>query len=206
MNDTFDPGVTAELLVDGGVENMNRGVDELVERGLLQRVLAMVDISVSNSLIEAWWRALKHNWLFLQPMDTAATVRREVAFYVEEHNRAIPHSAFKGQTPDEIYFGKGDGVPDPLAEARAEARERRMEATGHGSAPCVRDDAEGKIVGARPHGRAWRRIRGPGHRRTPDSPGEGATRGRKVTAEAGRSSGLRMIPRDENSSRFARMS
>ena len=39
----------------------------------------------------------------------------------------VPHSAFKGQTPDEVYFGKGEGIPDQLAEARAEARTRRME-------------------------------------------------------------------------------
>jgi hypothetical protein len=143
VNDTFDPGVTAELLVeagaekldatpdllvDGGVENMNRGVDGLVERGLLRRVLAMVDISFSNSLIDAWWRSLEHNWLFLLPLDTTATVRREVAFYVEQHNSVIPHHAFKGQTPDEVYFGRGDEVPNQLAEARADARARRMEA------------------------------------------------------------------------------
>jgi putative transposase len=142
LNERFDPGVTAELLVeaggdklsaapdllvDGGVENMNHKVDELVERGLLRRVLAMVDISFSNSLIEAWWRSLKHNWLFLHPLDTAASVRKQVEFYVREHNSVIPHSAFQGQTPDEVYRGKGEDVPDQLAEARAVAREHRME-------------------------------------------------------------------------------
>jgi transposase InsO family protein len=142
VNDRFDPGVTEELLieagaekltsapdllVDAGVENMNGAVDALVERGLLRRLLAMVDISFSNSLIEAWWRSLKHNWLFLHPLDTAATVRREVAFYVEQHNSVIPHSAFQGQTQDEVYFGKGGDIPDQLAEARAMARDKRME-------------------------------------------------------------------------------
>jgi hypothetical protein len=38
----------------------------------------------------------------------------------------IPHSAFKGQTPDEMYLGSGDCVPDRLAEARALAREQRI--------------------------------------------------------------------------------
>jgi len=87
----------------------------------------MVDICFSNSLIEAWWRSLKHNWLFLHPLDTAATVRRQVAFYVREHNSTIPHSAFQGQTPDEIYVGTGEGIPGQLAEGRAEARARRIE-------------------------------------------------------------------------------
>ncbi len=34
-----------------------------------------------------------------------------VAFYVDEHNRVLPHSAFRGQTPDEMYYGRGDAVP-----------------------------------------------------------------------------------------------
>ena len=40
-----------------------------------------------------------------------------VRFYVEQHNTVIPHSAFRGQTPDEMYFGTGAAVPDQLAEA-----------------------------------------------------------------------------------------
>jgi hypothetical protein len=87
----------------------------------------MVDLSFSNSLIEAWWRSLKHNWLFLHQLDSVAAVRRHVALYVKEHNATIPHSAFRGQTPDEMYFDRGDGVPDRLVEARSLARERRKE-------------------------------------------------------------------------------
>ena len=87
----------------------------------------MVDINFSSSLIEAWWRVLKHNWLFLHPLDSVAKVRNLVGLHVEEHNSSIPHSAFKGQTPDEVYFGRGEGVPDRLADARAKARADRME-------------------------------------------------------------------------------
>ncbi len=75
MSGTFDPSITAELLldaskdllnqqptllVDGGVENYNSTVDELVGSGLLRRLLAQIDISYSNSLIESCWRSLKH--------------------------------------------------------------------------------------------------------------------------------------------------
>ena len=48
------------VLVDGGVENFNSAVDQLIETGLLKRVLAQTEISFSNSLIESWWRVLKH--------------------------------------------------------------------------------------------------------------------------------------------------
>jgi putative transposase len=140
---TFNPNITAEillsaskhvvdgtprLLVDGGVENFNKTVDELVDAGLLKRVLARTDITFSNSLIESWWRVLKHQWLFLNTLDTVRAVERLVAFYVQEHNTRLPHSAFHGQTPDEMYFGTGKSVPKQLATARQAARQARMEA------------------------------------------------------------------------------
>ena len=67
-------------------------------------LLAFTELKFSNSMIEAWWRSLKHQWLFLHSLDSVTTVRRLVAFYVHEHNRVLPHSAFRGQTPDEMYF------------------------------------------------------------------------------------------------------
>jgi hypothetical protein len=57
-------------------------------------------------------------------LDSLITVDRLVAVYVEEHNARVPHSAFDGQTPDEMY---GRRVPAELAVARAEARRRRLE-------------------------------------------------------------------------------
>ena len=87
----------------------------------------MTDIRFSNSMIEAWWRALKHQWLFLHTLATVDQIRKLVAFYVEEHNERLPHSAFRGQTPDEMYFGGGDGVPGELEAARAAARQKRLE-------------------------------------------------------------------------------
>lgn len=108
------PSDPPAVLVDGGVENFNPSVDRLIEDGVLRRLLAMTDVAFSNSLIESWWRSLKHQWLFLNRLDTVAHVRKLVAFYVEEHNTRVPHSAFRGQTPDEMYFGTGDTVPDEL--------------------------------------------------------------------------------------------
>ncbi|HEY6398710.1 MAG TPA: integrase core domain-containing protein [Solirubrobacteraceae bacterium] len=101
-------------------------MDPLFEGGAFQRVLAQIDVSFSNSLIEAWWRSLKHRWLFLHALDTLATVKRLVAFYVTEHNERIPHGAFEGQTPDEMYFGRGALVPDELAARRREVRGLRL--------------------------------------------------------------------------------
>ncbi len=115
------------LLADGGVENFNGAVDELIGSGMLRRVLARTEITFSNSLIESWWRVLKHQWLYLNTLDTVRTVEKLVAFYVQEHNTRIPHSAFHGQTPEEMYFGTGKQVPAELEAARRRARQARAE-------------------------------------------------------------------------------
>ena len=129
------PSDTAPVvLADAGVENVNAQVDELIDAGVLRRLLALTELQFSNSMIEAWWRSLKHQWLFLHPLESVTTVRRLVAFYVDEHNRVLPHSAFRGQTPDEMYFGTGDAVPADLTARAATARRTRAEANR--SASC----------------------------------------------------------------------
>ena len=56
---------TPVVLADGGVENVNAQVDALITSGVLRRLLALMELQFSNSMIEAWWRSLKHQWLFL---------------------------------------------------------------------------------------------------------------------------------------------
>ena len=122
------------VLADAGVENVNAQVDELIATGVLRRLLAFTELTFSNSMIEAWWRSLKHQWLFFHPLDSVATIRRLVTFYVDEHNHVLPHSAFRGQTPDEMYSGTGEAVPADL-RARAVAA-RRARAKANRSASC----------------------------------------------------------------------
>jgi len=43
------------------------------------------------------------------------------------NNATMPHSAFRGQTPDEMYFGQGATIPDELALKRREAQGLRVE-------------------------------------------------------------------------------
>jgi len=92
-------------VADSGVENVNQEVNALFASGPLRRVLAQVEVTFSNSMIEAWCRSLKHGWLYLHELDTFAALEKLIAFYVEQHNTVVPHAAFAGQTPDEMYFG-----------------------------------------------------------------------------------------------------
>ena len=142
ITSSFDATATAEILLtaskgvdqgvptvlaDGGTENFNGPVDELISSGPLRRVLAGTEITYSNSMIESWWRVLKHQWLYLNTLDTVRAVENLVAFYVQEHNSRLPHSAFRGQTPDEMYFKTGDNIPGKLEAARHMARKARAE-------------------------------------------------------------------------------
>ena len=115
------------LMVDGGVENFNEGVDKLVNGGALKRIVAQTDVRFSNSMIEIFLSSLKYNWCFQHPIDSLSTLQRLVTFYIDQHNRVLPHAAFNGQTPDEMYFATGAAVPEALEKARARARVARLE-------------------------------------------------------------------------------
>lgn len=119
-------GITPNLVTDSGVENVNREVDALIEEGVIRRMLALVEVAYSNSVIEAYWRSLKHQWLFLNTLDNFDAVEKLVAFHVEQHNRVMPHSAHAGLTPDEVHFGTGAAVTEQLAVARPRARQSRL--------------------------------------------------------------------------------
>jgi transposase InsO family protein len=117
---------TPTVVADSGVENVNARVDRLMDEGVIRRVLAQVEVSFSNSMIEAFWRSLRHQWLYLHSLESFEHLEQLIGFYVREHNTQMPHHAFVGQTPDEIYFGRADGVRDHLAAARHQARRARM--------------------------------------------------------------------------------
>jgi putative transposase len=119
------------LYADSGVENVNDAVDATLFSACLKRVLAQVEVTFSNSMIEAFWRSLKHQWLYLNALDSIERLRALVAFYVEQHNTQMPHAAFSGQTPDDMYFGTAANLPAELAAARDLARAARL-ATNRG--------------------------------------------------------------------------
>ena len=97
-------------------------------------------MSLSNSMIEAFWRSLRHTWLYLHNLDNTATLRRLIAFYVRAHNETMPHAALNGRTSDEMYFGNGDAVVIDLSAARVRASQQRMKANRIAACGvCARD-------------------------------------------------------------------
>lgn len=141
-NSTMSTDRTPTLFADSGVENKTGSIDELVDSGAFRRVLAQTEIACSNSMIESWWRTLKHQWLFLNELGSVSALRRLINYYVEEYNARLPHSAFRGQTPDEMYFGTGTHVPTELEARRKEARTARMDANRERSCRVCRETIE----------------------------------------------------------------
>ena len=142
LAERLDPKTTCEILkeagknldrmptvvADSGVENVNARVEQLMTDGLMHRVLAQVEVSFSNSMIEAFWRSLRHQWLYLHSLDSFTQLEQLIEFYVREHNTQMPHYAFVGPTPDEVYFDQAHRVRDRLMAARRQARRARLEA------------------------------------------------------------------------------
>ena len=123
-----EPPPVVTVYCDGGVENFNEAVNKVLIRFQLLRVHAQIDVQFSNSLIEAFWRSTKHNCLFQQRLDSLAAVSKWVAFYIQQHNEVMPHHAFKGQTPNEMYFGTGKAIEAELKQGAVAARQARREA------------------------------------------------------------------------------
>ena len=92
----------------------------------MSMLIAQEDILCSNSMIERVWLSMKHNFLFAQTLDSITALRRFVDFYVSEHNTVIPHNAFNGQTPVEVFCGNASDLQEQLASKRIAARDTRL--------------------------------------------------------------------------------
>jgi transposase InsO family protein len=119
--------VVPTAVSDSGVENVGP-IGRLATQGVLKHVLAQIDVEFSNSMIERWFMSLKHQWLYLHELPDIETARRLIDRFVQEYNSVIPHSALHGRTPNEVYFHLRTELPAELEEARAAAREARIEA------------------------------------------------------------------------------
>ena len=112
---------------DSGTENLNGHVDALVEGARMTRTVAQIDVAFSNSMIEAFFRQLKHFWLFTHHLRSVEVVTRLTEQYIRDHNELIPHSALSGATPAEVFHGKWSGHDqDKLDDRGRAARNARM--------------------------------------------------------------------------------
>jgi hypothetical protein len=78
-------------------------------------------------MIEVFWRTLEYSYLYKYSLDSLTTVKRLIEKFIEDYNTVMPHSAFKCQTPDEMFFGNASSIEEQISKGRLEAREKRIE-------------------------------------------------------------------------------
>ena len=128
--------IKPQIFSDSGGENVNDEVQGLEGIGLFDLVIAQIDVEFSNSLVEALFRSLKHNYLFLQRLESLATLERCVNYYFGEHNEMMPHHAFAGATPYEIHTGQWNlGSEEILRQQFAMARTTRFQINASARCP-----------------------------------------------------------------------
>ena len=101
------------LLMDRGGENIGSEVEKVLLGSHIKRVISRVNTKYSNSMIEAFFKSLKNNFIYYHKYKTRSELEKAVKFYIREHNESIPHSAFDFSTPVEVYknqfrFSKSD--------------------------------------------------------------------------------------------------
>jgi predicted RNA binding protein YcfA (HicA-like mRNA interferase family) len=77
----------AIVVADSGSENVNGALDTVLGSEELTRVLAQVEVTFSNSMIEAFWRSLKHSWLYLHSIDNFTALHRARQRPLRDHLR-----------------------------------------------------------------------------------------------------------------------
>ncbi|MBU0927383.1 MAG: DDE-type integrase/transposase/recombinase [Spirochaetes bacterium] len=129
------PMECVSLIVDGGSENNNRHVEAYLATVPVKKLIARVDVSFSNSMIEAVNKILKYRYLFRKPIPDLEHLHVAVESAIMDYN-SRPHYALRGLTPDEAYRGK---VFDE-AEYRQRielARQHRLLANRSEPHPCL---------------------------------------------------------------------
>jgi putative transposase len=88
-----------------GSENDNAIVSEYTASTPLKHLIAQVDVSFSNSIIEAANKTLKYRYIFRKNVATFDGFLTIVPESIVDYN-ARPHSSLSGLSPDESYAGK----------------------------------------------------------------------------------------------------
>lgn len=97
--------LTSTLVADGGSENNNHTIDELLQEIIqpeITKVIALKDIIFSNSPVEAINKIMKRYLRHHRP-DTFEKLIACLEFIVKDYNEIRPHGSIGGLTPFEAY-------------------------------------------------------------------------------------------------------
>ena len=97
-----------QLIVDNGVENNTHVLNDFIETADIDKQIAQLHITESNSMVESIFRQLKYYHIYPRSFETATDFINQIDGIIEEHcNR--PLNVLHGLTPLEVLYGK---IPD----------------------------------------------------------------------------------------------
>ena len=59
--------------------------------------------------VERLWRTIKYEEVYLKAYDSVSQAPASIDRYLDFYNQGRPHSALDERTPDEAYYGVGEG-------------------------------------------------------------------------------------------------
>ena len=121
------PGEDVRLIVDGGVENNNRAVEDYIssDEVSVQKLIAGKDIKFSNSIVEAQNKIIKYRYLFRHDFKDIHDLRKLLDWIINDYQYERPHYSLKGLTPHEAL--KGIPLPrDQWTQRIQEAKRLRL--------------------------------------------------------------------------------
>lgn len=65
-----------------------------------------------NVFVERLWRSIKYEEVYLHAYDSVSEARKGLDRYLAFYNQIRPHSTLDGSTPDRVYFGRREYLPD----------------------------------------------------------------------------------------------
>jgi len=98
---------SVDLIVDGGSENVNSLVSNYLENHFknIQLKVAKTDVPYSNSMVEAFNKHIKYNYLFRAPIYNYDQLVQFLNFAIPHYNNK-PKPVLKGKTPNEVFENK----------------------------------------------------------------------------------------------------
>jgi hypothetical protein len=98
---------TLQLVTDGGPENDNLTLKAFMAQNQtnINHTIALRDIVQSNSMMEAFYRITKYQWLYLKQIHNGLQLNTEFENWINEYHFEKPHYALGIYTPFEIVSG-----------------------------------------------------------------------------------------------------
>ncbi|WP_296385983.1 integrase core domain-containing protein [Winogradskyella sp.] len=93
------------FLTDGGSENVNTNVSTLLESyNTITHRVTQRDVVFSNSMIEAFNKVLKHQFLYPRKISNRTTLEKVMTEVIPIYNNERPQLKLAGNTPNGIFI------------------------------------------------------------------------------------------------------